>query len=101
MSATKLVRDRISELIVAQGGNPKTHIADTSEYEVRLLEKLREETEEFIEGKNIEELADLCEVITAVQYFYNWSSEELSSVQVAKRDKRGGFEKRIILEQQQ
>lgn len=93
----KLVRDRIPEIIEADG---KTCIWKTLSQEdyIRLLdEKLNEELSEYQESKALEELADLLEVMQAVVRARGWTLEELEQVRSDKSAKRGGFEKKILL----
>ena len=47
----------------------------------------------------MEELADLMEVIRAVAIAHGSSPEEVESIRKNKAEKRGGFEKRIMLEE--
>lgn len=95
----KLVRDHIIDIIKKGGGSPVFHTAETAEYLVKLKEKLREETEEFISSETEEEMADIFEVIYALLALKGWSIEEIVSLQKKKREERGGFEKKIILEE--
>lgn len=99
MKHNKLVRDKIPEIIETKGENPLTHIADAGEYWKRLKEKLMEEVEEFLEEENIEEMADIFEVATAINKFKKWDMQEIIKIQKQKVNERGGFEKRIILEE--
>ena len=59
--------------------------------------KLDEELAEYHKDQNIEELADLMEVIRAVTVARGYSMEDLERVRTEKAAKRGGFEKRILL----
>ncbi|MCU4972206.1 nucleoside triphosphate pyrophosphohydrolase [Halobacteria archaeon AArc-m2/3/4] len=95
----KLVRDRIPEIIDANDERPVTHVADDTEYERRLREKLLEEATEFEESGDLEELADVLEVIDAMLAFEGGSRAELDELRREKREDRGGFEERIVLEQ--
>ena len=61
----KLVRDRIPELIEASGSHCKTEILSDEAYLKMLDAKLDEELAEYHNDQNIEELADLLEVIFA------------------------------------
>ena len=96
MSYTKLVRDKIPEIIKAKGINPVNHIAEEREYEKALLEKLKEEVSEFIEDQNKEEMADVMEVIYAILEQKGFTFREVEEVRMKKLEERGGFKKRII-----
>ncbi|MEK7570292.1 MAG: nucleoside triphosphate pyrophosphohydrolase [Patescibacteria group bacterium] len=95
----KLVRDKIPEIIAAKGGSAKTHVASAEEYEAKLLEKLQEEVKEFIADKSPEELADIEEVLSAIYAHFGFSREEIEAIRQKKAQERGGFTKRIILEE--
>ena len=94
--AGKLVRDKIPEIILADGKKPITRILDTEEYLEELDKKLNEEIAEYQADKSIEEMADVLEVLFAICDARGHSMEELMAVREAKREKRGGFEKRIF-----
>ena len=93
----KLVRDRIPEIIEASGAECETKILSDEEYLKMIDAKLDEELAEYHKDQNIEELADLLEVIYAAAAARGYSIEELEAVRVEKARKRGGFEKRILL----
>ncbi|MFP4514738.1 MAG: phosphoribosyl-ATP pyrophosphohydrolase [Parcubacteria group bacterium] len=100
MKYDKLVRDKIPQIIKDKGSIPLTHIADDSEYWVKLKAKLQEEVNEVLEDSNIdEELADVLEVIHAMLAFRGIKFEELEQIMLKKREKRGGFKNKIILEE--
>ena len=95
----KLVRDRSPEISEADG---KTCICETlsdEDYISLLDQKLNEELAEYQESKSLEELADLLEVMQAVVKARGWTLEELEQVRAAKAEKRGGFEKMILLKE--
>ncbi len=99
MKYNKLVRDNIPEIVKQKGGTAIIHIAKEKEYWEKLKEKLREEVEEFNAKPSMEELADILEVLDAIIEFKRFSKTKLKKVKKDKKRERGGFEKRIILEE--
>jgi len=95
----KLVRDRIPEIIKIKGKTPMYHIASDEEYKRKLGDKLLEEVRELFIEENIEELADVLEVVHAWCAHSGISMEEVESVRKKKADERGGFAQKIILEE--
>jgi predicted house-cleaning noncanonical NTP pyrophosphatase (MazG superfamily) len=95
----KLVRDKIPEYIRSKGGTPVAHIAAGTEYWQKLKEKLSEEVAEFGRDENIEELADILEVIDAIAEFKKFSQEAIGQERTRKANERGRFRERIILEE--
>lgn len=92
----KLVRDRIPEIIRNAGKKPIIDVLTEAEYLVELDKKLNEEVAEYHADKSIEEMADVLEVLLAICEARGHSTEELMAIRLAKREKRGGFEKRIF-----
>ena len=97
MVYNKLVRDRIPDLITAQGQKPHTRILDDGEYTRALEAKLDEEVAEFHADQNAEELADILEVVYALAESIGCTREELFTCYEKKHAGRGGFQKRIFL----
>lgn len=95
----KLVRDKITEIIEADGRVAKYKILDDNEYRQELNKKLQEEVKEYLEDNNVEELADIVEVIYGILNSMNVSIQEFEKVRINKQEKRGAFEKRIYLEE--
>lgn len=93
----KLVRDRIPEIIEASGNQCKTKILSDKEYLTMLDTKLNEEIAEYQQDKNLEELADVLEVIRTITVALGHSLEELEAIRVKKAQQRGSFEKKIFL----
>ncbi len=98
MNYDKLVRDKIPQIIEDTGKDYTIHTADDEEYVSKLYAKVLEELDEFKENPSAEEMADIFEVLEGLINFYELDREEIESVRKAKREKRGGFEDRVILE---
>ena len=93
----KLVRDKIPEIIESAGKTCETVILSENEYLQMVDAKLDEEIAEYHKEQNIEELADLLEVIYAAAKARGYTLEQLERVRQKKTEERGGFEKRILL----
>ena len=95
----KLVRDRIPEIIESSGKTCVTEILSDEEYLKMVDEKFNEELAEYHKDQNIEELADLLELIYVATIARGYSLEELEQVRAEKAAKRGSFEKKILLKE--
>lgn len=95
----KLVRDRIPEIIEADGKTCVIETLSDSRYLEMLDAKLAEELAEYQGSKSLEELADLLEVMRAVVQARGWTWEQLEQVRQEKSAQRGGFEKKILLKE--
>jgi len=99
MEYGKLVRDLVPGIIREVGEIPVTHQAGDDEYVDRLIDKLREEADEFAASNEIEELVDLLEVIRALAQFHGVGWSELDEMRTQKARERGAFEERLILDE--
>ncbi len=95
----KLVRDRIPEIIQADGKRLKSRVLDDAQHLEALLKKLEEEVAELAEARNIEELADVHEVLLALAETLKITPQELEEFRHDKALKRGAFNKKIFLEE--
>lgn len=95
----KLIRDKIPEIIEAQGKICVTETLSEETYIQMLDAKLNEELAEYQESKSLEELADLLEVMEATVIARGYTWEQLLQVRDEKRDQRGGFANRILLQE--
>lgn len=95
----KLVRDRIPEIIEADGKRCSVEMLSDEEYLLLLERKLDEELAEYQDSKSLEELADLLEVIQAVVKARGWTMTELERVRAEKAAERGGFDEKILLKE--
>lgn len=94
----KLVRDNIPEIIEQQGDEPVLRVLEQNEYKKSLIEKLKEEVEEFTLDQSVEELCDILEVIEALEKALDFSKELIQETKQKKVKKKGAFEKKIFLE---
>jgi predicted house-cleaning noncanonical NTP pyrophosphatase (MazG superfamily) len=95
----KLVRDRIPEIIRANGDEPIVYRADADEYRLRLRDKLSEEVGEFLDADDeqaVEELADVLEVVYALAADLGIDQEQLERTRAEKARERGAFSDRIV-----
>ena len=93
----KLVRDRIPEIIEACGKQCRVEVLSEEDYLRMADAKLDEELAEYHQDGNVEELADLLEVIYAAATARGCSREELERIRAAKAEERGGLEMRLLL----
>ncbi len=93
----KLVRDKIPQLIRAQGEIPRVRTLDAAAYAHALEDKLDEEVAEYHRDKNTEELADILEVAFSLGENLGCTREALLKLCQEKREKRGGFAERQYL----
>lgn len=95
----KLVRDRIPEIIESSGNTCITEILTDENYLRMIDAKLDEELAEYHKDLNIEELADLIEVIYAAAVARGYTLEQLEQVRAEKATKRGAFAQKILLKE--
>jgi predicted house-cleaning noncanonical NTP pyrophosphatase (MazG superfamily) len=99
-AASKLVRDRVPELM---GADWRGHVAGDAEYLAALGRKLREEAREAAAevdagqpDKLLHELGDVREVADALAAAIGASPAEVERRRQVKRARRGGFARRLI-----
>ena len=90
----KAVRDKIPEIIKSSGKNCNVKKLDDSEFLIQLEKKLLEELNEYQESKDVEELADVLEVIYRISEL---KGVNLDNIRQEKVEKRGGFANNLFL----
>lgn len=93
----KLVRDKIIKKIFSHWEKPQFRQVSWQEKLEFLFKKLIEEAWELQKDRNMEEFADVEEVILALYAHLGWSREEVQEVRLQKLEKNGGFQEWYIL----
>ena len=93
----KLVRDNIPQICAENGKNATVKALSEEAYAKALRMKLKEEAAEFMESGEVEELADILEVVQALSEQQNVSWDALLQIKTQKREERGGFDNRLML----
>jgi len=94
----KLIRDKIPEIIEAEGKTCQVRQVSQEELRGYAFKKLREETEEFIENPCAEEAADLMEILNFICHRMGIRDHSILAETTAKRVSRGAFEFGFILD---
>ncbi len=97
MFYNKLVRDNIPQIIEKSGKRAIVDTLSEEEYEIFLERKLDEEVGEYHDSKDVEELADILEVIVSLAKIKGYDFQNLVALQTKKASERGGFSKKILL----
>ena len=97
-SYNKLVRDNIPSFIARDKQIGHFHTMTETDYSKALEKKLSEEVSEYLESKDIVELADVLEVIQALAEAQGRSFEEILYCKEEKRKRCGSFNNRLFLE---
>jgi len=93
----KVVRDKIPEIIAESGKKSNIKQLDDTSFLAELEKKLIEEVNEYSESKDVEELADLLEVIYRISELRGVNSDKLDKIRKDKTEKRGKFDSNLFL----
>ena len=93
----KAIRDKIPEIIAESGKKSNIKELDDTSFLAELEKKLIEEVNEYAESKDVEELADLVEVIYRISELKGVNSDELDKIRKDKAEKRGKFDDNLFL----
>ena len=93
----KLVRDKIAQIIISKGERCNTRVLNDDEYLRELNLKLQEELKEYFESGDVNELADIEEVLRAILDAKNVSYDEFEKIRKDKVEKRGAFKEKLFL----
>ena len=93
----KVIRDKIPEIIADSGKKYTLKQLDDASFLAEIEKKLIEEVNEYSESKDVEELADLLEVIYRISELRGVNSDELEKIREDKVEKRGKFASNLFL----
>ena len=93
----KVIRDKIPEIIADSGKKYDLKQLDDASFLAEIEKKLIEEVNEYAESKDVEELADLLEVIYRISELRGVNSDELDEIRKDKAEKRGRFANNLFL----
>ena len=93
----KLVRDKIPSIIEAEGRKVNIKQLNNDEFKNELNKKLLEEVNEYLEDNNVEELADIVEVIYGLIKSMCLSMEEFEKIRKETVENRGAFDTKTFL----
>ncbi|MGH8038884.1 MAG: hypothetical protein ACREPD_14190 [Stenotrophomonas sp.] len=97
----KIVRDKIPDLIASRGERTDVARVEGDVLLQGLRQKLVEESLEVVDAKSLEaiseELADVLEVVKAIEDTLGVKRSEIERIRQAKAEKRGGFSQGIVL----
>ena len=98
----KIVRDKYPEIIVESGDTPQFKILSGEAYANAMKLKLVEEAQEFLAAETreqqIEELADIYEVIDTLRDIFDLNFTDICKTQIDKNNKKGKFRKGYFLQ---
>ena len=95
--SSKAIRDFIPEITKLSGRKCIIRQLSDLTFLPELENKLKEELDEYLESKELEELADLLEVIYRIAELRGSSKDGLEALRVHKKLEKGGFEKNLLL----
>lgn len=98
----KLIRDKMPEIMKAQGKELEVRILDNAEFKEALRRKVIEEISELKDAKDDAEAKDkiayLHEIADALGDAYGFPKKEILALKDKTHHERGGFDKRLFLE---
>lgn len=93
----KLVRDNVPNIIELAGKKCDVKIVSDKESLQYLYKKLDEEINELLNDENLDEVADIMEVLFAIANRYGYTDKDVLDRREQMKISRGGFEKNIVL----
>jgi predicted house-cleaning noncanonical NTP pyrophosphatase (MazG superfamily) len=98
----KLIRDNMPEIMAAKGTPITTRVLENdAEFIAALENKLLEEVQELRnkEQPPLVQIAYMHEILDELTRAYNLTPADITNERQQKKDERGGFKKRLLVEQ--
>lgn len=96
----KLVRDLIPHIIKQDGKQAIYDKVKGKDEKLSFLNhKLTEEVDEYISGNDIDELADVLEVVYSILKLNGYTIDYLEGIREDKKVARGGFDEGVVLKE--
>lgn len=95
----KLVRDNIIDIIESDGKQSTYELVSDDVKLDYLHRKLYEELDEYIDSEDVEELADVIEVVYAILKTKGYTNTYLELLRLDKVARNGSFDKGIVLKE--
>jgi predicted house-cleaning noncanonical NTP pyrophosphatase (MazG superfamily) len=93
----KVVRDKIPEIIMAQGNSCEYRRLNDDDFLFYLEKKLTEELQEYQESHKIEELVDILEIVYRIVELRGVSETQVSMLRKMKNEERGALRENLFL----
>ncbi|MBE5906116.1 MAG: hypothetical protein E7277_04870 [Lachnospiraceae bacterium] len=94
----KLVRDKVPEIMKSEGAVVQYQIMEDKYYRQELFLKLREEARELMDDPHdIEEYADILEVLDCIMKLHGISFDAVMETKEKKRLQKGSFTEKYFL----
>lgn len=93
----KLVRDNVPYIIRDTGDLPKIAIMSDSDFQNELALKLQEECAELVSTYNVNEFADVLEVLEAIAKTHGIEWSDILKEKEQKAKNKGTFKEKIFL----
>jgi predicted house-cleaning noncanonical NTP pyrophosphatase (MazG superfamily) len=94
----KLVRDKVPEIIENEKKIPHIKVLEDDQLTHALIVKLKEKIDEYSRSRLIDDLAGIQEVVLALIDNAVYSIDDFEDVRMEILDRKGGFEKGILLQ---
>jgi len=97
----KLIRDKIPGVARKAGWEPTIRVLTKNEFFDEVKKKISEEARELIRAKDkkgiADEIVDIQELLEVLTLETGLTRAEIKKMQTIKREKRGGFKKKLFL----